>query len=249
MLFTPMGVGDAATRDSVETIARRWWLPLLTGILTVAAGIVLLAVDWTAKGLAWMVGAIFIYRGLSRALTPSFSSSARGFNVVTAIASVLAGVAFVVWPEPTLLVLAVFIGSYLLVDGILHLLGAIEMRHDIDLWWLELLFGAGLAVLGFLALRRPEATLTALVLLAGLWAVVVGTAEILAAFVVRSAPRALATAGGRAAHARIDETITLAAMAPNPDEQLHMLNRLRLSGALTDAEYDRVRNRLTGQPV
>ena len=106
MLFTPMGVGDAATRESVETLARRWWIPLLAGMLTVAAGVVILAVDWTAKGLAWIVGAIFIYRGLTRALTPSFSSSARRFNAVTAIASVLAGVAFVVWPEPSLLVLS-----------------------------------------------------------------------------------------------------------------------------------------------
>lgn len=247
MLFTPMGVGDAATMESVETIARRWWIPLVAGILTVTAGIVILAVDWTATGLAWIVGAVFIYRGLTRALTPSFSPAARRFNVVTAVVSVLVGVAFVVWPDPTLLVLAVFIGAYLLVDGILHMLGAIEMRRDIDMWWLELVFGAAMTVIGILALRRPELTLAGLVLLAGLWAIVVGTAEILAAFIVRSGPRALALAGERTAHAAVEDTITLGQLTLTADEQLAHLDQLHRCGTVTDREYDEVKRRLTGQ--
>ena len=247
MLFTPMGVGDAATNESVETIARRWWIPLVAGILTVVAGIVILAVDWTATGLAWIVGAVFIYRGLTRALTPSFSPAARWFNVVTAIVSVLVGVAFVVWPNPTLLVLAVFIGAYFIVDGVLHMVGAVEMRRDIDTWWLELVFGAVMTVIGFLAVRRPELTLTALVVLAGLWAIVVGTAEILAAFIVRSAPRAVALAGERTAHAPVEETITLGRPALTADEQLAHLDQLHLCGAVTDREYAEVKRRLTGQ--
>jgi uncharacterized membrane protein HdeD (DUF308 family) len=245
MLYTSTGAHDAPTMEAAETVARRWWLPLIAGVLTVAAGVVVLAVDWTAANLAWVVGAIFIYRGLTRAMTPTLSSSARTFNAIAAVASVIAGVAFVAWPSPTLLVLAVFIGAYLVVDGIFHMAGAIELRHDLTTWWLDLIFGAAVTGIGFLALRRPDLTLASLVIFAGLWAIVVGTAEIVAALLMRSAPRELARAGGTLARGGIEETIVLGRPSLGIDGQLAALDQLHLSGGMTDAEYERVKSRLT----
>jgi len=247
MLLTPMGVGSDTTMELVERASRRWWVPLVMGLTTVTVGIVILAVDWTVTSLAYTLGGIFMISGIFRALTPALSMGARRFDVISGIGWVIVGAAFVAWPDPTLLVVAVFVGATLVFDGIMHLAGAIEFRHDMASWWLSALFGVAIVAIGFLALRRPDLTLSALVILTGLWAIVLGAAEIASAFVLRSAPAEMARGvGGAGAMGMVEETIVLSEPVLHTDEQLALLDQLHLSGGLTDAEYEGARSRMLG---
>ena len=94
-----------------------------------------------------------------------------------------------VWPEPTLRVIAALIGIWLLVSGIVLMVGAVANHDTLPLWGVTL--GAGIlsAVLGIWALRRPGQTLTVIIVLVGIWAIVVGTLELVAAFEVRRLPK------------------------------------------------------------
>lgn len=56
----------------------------------------------------------------------------RGLLLLRGVAALLFGVAAVVWPEVTVLALALLFGAYALVDGVGMLAGAV--RRGVDLW-------------------------------------------------------------------------------------------------------------------
>jgi uncharacterized membrane protein HdeD (DUF308 family) len=114
--------------------------------------------------------------------------SARGANFLIGLLSIAAGVAIIVWPGPGLTVLGIFLGCWLIVIGTITISGAFAARRVLPNWWLLLLLGLAEVPLGVLALAAPGATLAALVTVAGIWAVVIGTMRIVLAFELRHLP-------------------------------------------------------------
>jgi uncharacterized membrane protein HdeD (DUF308 family) len=127
-MINPMTSGhiDQAT---AREIAKSWWILLVAGIISVVVGMVILSIDWTAEDLALIVAILFIVRGVLQALSRPIDGTGRGWNVFIGILEVLVGVAFVSWPSPTLHVLAIFIGAWIVVSGVVHLLGALSNSH------------------------------------------------------------------------------------------------------------------------
>jgi uncharacterized membrane protein HdeD (DUF308 family) len=103
--------------------------------------------------------------------------------------SVAAGVVIIAWPEPSLIVLGVFLGSWLIVVGTLTISGAFAARKVMPDWWLLLLLGLAEVPLGVLALADPGATLAAIVTVGGIWAVAIGVMRIVLAFQLRNLPK------------------------------------------------------------
>lgn len=91
-------------------------------------------------------------------------------NIVTGLLSVAAGVAIIVWPEPGITAVAIFLGAWLIVLGTLSISGAFAARRIIPDWWLLLLIGLVEVPLGVLALADPGDTLAALITVGGIWA-------------------------------------------------------------------------------
>ncbi len=85
--------------------------------------------------------------------------------------------------------LGIFLGCWLIVIGTITISGAFAARRVLDDWWLLLLLGLAEVPLGVLALAAPGETLAALVTVAGIWAVVIGTMRIVLAFEVRRLPK------------------------------------------------------------
>ncbi len=99
-----------------------------------------------------------------------------------------AGIALLVWPGRGLYTLAVFIGIFVVVSGVIHIVGAIANRYT-PYWWLVLVLGLIEVPIGIWAMRRPGLTLAVIVTLAGAWAIVTGIWQIVIAFEIRSLPR------------------------------------------------------------
>ena len=188
MLLSPMPEIDKISRDDVEHVASAWWLLLVVGVLTVIAGIVILEVDWTVKSLATFVGVVFIVRGLFDAVTPPVDGAPRSWSFVSGAANIVIGIIALVWPGPTLLVIAILIGLWLLFSGIFDIVGAVANHRTLPLWGLTLAVGVLSTGLGIWALRRPGQTLAVVVVLVGIWAIVVGLLGIVAAFEVKRLP-------------------------------------------------------------
>jgi uncharacterized membrane protein HdeD (DUF308 family) len=189
MLMSPLPDIETVGRDDVEAIARTWWLLLVVGVLSVAAGIVILEVDWTVRALANVIGIVLIVRGIFDALTPPVDGAPRSWSLASGGLSIVLGVVVLVWPTPTLHVVAILIGAWLLVTGIFEMVGAIANHRTLPLWGVTLVAGMISTVLGVWALRRPGMTIAVLIVLVGIWAIVVGTLEVIASFEVKRLPK------------------------------------------------------------
>jgi uncharacterized membrane protein HdeD (DUF308 family) len=189
MFVTPAsfdGFGDQLTRDAAEQLSRNWTALLFNGIVLVIAGVLIWSIDWSVRSLSTFIGALFIFEGFWVMLTAGIA--ARAANFITGLLSVAAGIVIIVWPSPSLIVLGIFLGSWLIVIGTISISGAFAARRVLDDWWLLLLLGSSEVVLGVLALADPGATLAALITVGGIWAVVIGAMRIVLAFELRHLP-------------------------------------------------------------
>jgi uncharacterized membrane protein HdeD (DUF308 family) len=192
MLVNPAatyGIGHRLTRDAAERLARNWSMVLFSGALLIVSGVLILSIDWTVRSLATFVGALFIFHGLIEAATLGVGDRARAAGVLTGILSALAGVAIVVWPAPGLVVLAIFLGAWLIVIGTISMSGAFAARHVLPSWWLLLVTGVLEVALGVLALADPGATLAALITVGGIWAVAAGVSRVVLSFELKRLPQ------------------------------------------------------------
>ena len=180
--------GYTLTREAAQQIARNWWLLLLNGAVLIVAGFLIFSIDWTIRDLATFIGALFVVQGIATALTTGIDARVRRMNVITGLLSIAAGVAIIVWPEPGLLAVAIFLGAWLIVTGTIAISAAFAARRLLPQWWLLLIVGLLEIPLGVLALADPGATLAALVTVAGIWAVAVGVMRIVLAFEVKRLP-------------------------------------------------------------
>ena len=189
MFVTPASFdsfGRALTRAAAERLSRNWPGLLAGGLLLILAGVLIFSIDWSVSSLAIFIGALFIIEGFGALLTSGIDGHAA--NVVTGVLSVAAGIAIIAWPSPSLTVLAIFLGSWLIVMGTVGISGAFAARKVLDDWWLLLLLGLVEVPLGVLALANPGATLAALITVGGIWAVAIGATRIVLAFRLRDLP-------------------------------------------------------------
>jgi hypothetical protein len=180
--------GYTLTREAAQQIARNWWLLLLNGAVLIVAGFLIFSIDWTIRDLATFIGALFIVQGIATALTTGIDARVRRMNVITGLLSIAAGVAIIVWPEPGLLAVAIFLGAWLIVTGTIAISAAFAARRLLPQWWLLLIVGLLEIPLGVLALADPGTTLAALITVAGIWAVAIGVMRIVLAFEIKRLP-------------------------------------------------------------
>jgi len=90
------------------------------------------------------------------------------------------GVFFVVSPHETLKVFTVIAGIFLLVDGILAILGAIVGAGESR--GLLAMVGVLSAIAGLVLIKKPFGTLVVFTLIVGVWFVVAGAVRLLSAF-------------------------------------------------------------------
>ena len=121
------------------------------------------------------------------------------------------GVAVLVWPDPTLLVVAAVIGWWVLFGGVMTTAGSIGARSILPYWGLFLVFGLVEAAIGIWLLERPGLTLVATVLAIGFWSIFYGVMQITVGVELKQLPtrlesieRQFTTAGGRSGGAVVD---------------------------------------------
>jgi len=180
--------GYKLTREAARHIARNWWVLLLNGVPLIVAGVLIFSIDWTLRDLATFIGALFIFQGIAEALTGGIDARVRQANAFAGLLSIATGVLIIVWPKPGLLAVAIVLGGWLIVMGMLAVAGSIAAREILPGWWLLLIVGLLEIPLGVLALANPGATLAALVTVAGIWAVTIGVLRVVLAFEVKRLP-------------------------------------------------------------
>lgn len=193
-----MSLGDgphSPLQEVAEQVRDLWWIPLLTGLVSIGLGLAILATGWTVHALVVMTGLVFIIRGVAMAFSPAYAGRTSGEQVIAGTAGVIAGIVLVAWPGPSLLVLAFFVGAWLAVSGAFNIVASFSRRRVLPQWGFTLAVGVVELLLGIWAMRRPEATLALMITILGLWAVLTGVIYCMLAFEIRHKAGAIAKAG------------------------------------------------------
>jgi uncharacterized membrane protein HdeD (DUF308 family) len=162
----------------LHALARNWWLVLLRGIAAIIFGV--LAFVWPSVTLAVLVllyGAFALVDGafaLAAAIMGPGGTGPRWWLAVVGLLGIAVGILTFIWPGITALILLVFIAAWSIVSGIFQVIGAFQLRQEIDNEWLLVVAGLLSVVFGILLLVWPGAGLLALVWLIATFAVVYG---------------------------------------------------------------------------
>ena len=146
--------GNQLTRDAAESLSRNWTTLLLNGLVLIVAGVLIWSIDWSVRSLSTFLGALFIFEGIWIMLTAGISG--RGANYATGLLSIAAGIAIIAWPGPSLTVLGIFLGCWLIVIGTISISGAFAARRVLPDWWMLLLLGLAEVPLWRPRSRRPR---------------------------------------------------------------------------------------------
>jgi uncharacterized membrane protein HdeD (DUF308 family) len=167
-----------------------WWL--VSGILTLVAGIVLLA--WphaTVRVVAIVIGLQLILTGVVR-FVRAFgqrdpTDSSRVLQVLVALLALLAGVLVLRHQLETVGAITILVGVYWLIAGVVTIFVAAD-RPIPHRGWIFGLGAIGVAA-GVILLASPVQSAVVLTRLLGIWLILIGVLDVLLAIVVRMAVR------------------------------------------------------------
>jgi uncharacterized membrane protein HdeD (DUF308 family) len=182
-------IPDSVRRAVVREVAQTWWLLLALGIFWVLFGMFVLSYRvGSLLALAVMAGVVFLLSGVAELAASTRVPSWRWLYIVAGVLSIIAGLTALVWPGITLFAISVVLSWFLVVMGIVHVVGALAGPKR-DWWWMVLLLGVAEFLLGAWAAGYPGRSLLVFVNLVGIYALVHGFTDIFAAFTLREVTR------------------------------------------------------------
>ena len=120
-----------AIADHEDTGGTRWLMAFL-GLLSVIVGILFLRhTDETVTTLAFLIGLFWVIGGLIEFFTAysDHGSPARGWRIGMGVLAFAAGIVTLVYPNLTLTVLAVIMGIWLIIYGLLEIVLSLQLRR------------------------------------------------------------------------------------------------------------------------
>jgi uncharacterized membrane protein HdeD (DUF308 family) len=181
--------GETLT-DQVREIARLWWLLLLGGVVSLVIGILLLV--WPSRTLeviAILLGIELLLIGaIQIGLAFGESPGSRTGAILRGAFAGIAGLIVIRHPGGSLTVIALAIGIYLVLAGVMKLVSAFE--SSVGRGWL--LLGAVLDLaIGVVIVAWPQFGVTSLAVLMGIALILRGALESVSAFALRSVEKEL----------------------------------------------------------
>lgn len=150
-------------------IWRSWWIPTLVGVLSMIAGV--LAIVWPDATLL----AVALITGINLALLSAFliadaladdEREDRTLRIVLGVTGIIGGLVVIRRPGDTLIVLVLALGIWLVMAGILNIVGTVLDRRPG--WPLSVFVGLVDIVAGGLILAWPGLGLATLAVLVGI---------------------------------------------------------------------------------
>ena len=171
-----------------DTVGRSWWVILLFGIFSVLFGIMAIANPIAAgASLTWAIGLLALAEGIT-GLIGAFGKNAgvnRGWMILYAAISIIFGLLAVLNPLSMATSIAMVMGVWFVVSGVMRIIWAIRVRKEIDNEWLLILGGLLGIILGVMLMAAPLAGVLVGTLWIGAGALFYGALQIWAAFKVR----------------------------------------------------------------
>lgn len=187
--------------------ARNWWVFLLRGLLALLLGIALFRQPGLALGVLVFGFAIYaIFEGVSalfaaiRGWSYSYSRD-RWLLLLEAVIGIGVGILTLRRPGITGLVLIFLIAAWALATGILRIVEAFNLDNVSGRGWLAV-GGVASIIFAWLVLFRPVTGALVMATVIGIYALILGTTEIVLAFSLRGRRDLERSGGVKPAHPR-----------------------------------------------
>ena len=178
---------EGSADRAVGRLMPPWWLFLITGIAWAILGLILLRFDYTSvHAISLLFGIVAIAAGVMEVVMVFVAPGWwKLLNGVLALAFLGAGVVALVHPGNTFVALAAVFSFFLLFAGIFDIIMSIGSRHEVDVWWLQLIGGIILVALAFWAAGDYGRSTVLLIAWVCAFALIRGVRDIVYAFRVR----------------------------------------------------------------
>jgi len=186
-----MGAGSAAqpgqSQQVTVEVAKWWWAWLVAGILWIVASIFILQFREGSVALVGIIlGILFLVAGLQEFVLAAISDSWKWLWITFGVILVIGGLYALFNPVRTFAAIASMLGFLFVLIGVGWMVEAFVTKAANPLWWLGLIAGIMMLMLGFWAAGQFFVTQAyALLVFAGIWALVHGITDIIKAFAVK----------------------------------------------------------------
>jgi uncharacterized membrane protein HdeD (DUF308 family) len=170
--------------DDVTRLAKEWWLLAILGAVSLIAGVLAIVYpDATLLAIGLIFGCYLLIAGLFELFNAIVGESeSRALSAIVGVIAFVAGLVCLRRPGDSLLALIVVLGIFLVVAGVVKLVGAVAISEDRG--WAILSAIVDL-VLGIVILSVPDLGLVTLAVLFGISLIFRGAFACIAAFKLR----------------------------------------------------------------
>ena len=142
----------AETRQAARELSKWWWGWLVSGILWILASIVILQFKNSSITLVGIViGIMFLVAGIEELTVAFVSGGWRWLWAVFGVILLIGGIYALFNPVQTFLAVADLLGFLFALVGIFWIIEAFATMANNSLWWLGLISGIIMVLLGFWA--------------------------------------------------------------------------------------------------
>lgn len=187
---------------SLSQLAQQvWWYPVVRGVIAVVLGVIVMANPASSViFLVRVLGAFLIVDGIVTLVDALRRRRAAGgdsgWRLTGGVLGVVIGVVLLVWPSATLGILAIILGAWAVVAGIIATLGALSMRSVPGSGWgWGLFWGLVTLAFGCALIFSPRESVSVIAWIIGLYAVLSGIVLVVLGFVVRAVGKRAAEIG------------------------------------------------------
>jgi uncharacterized membrane protein HdeD (DUF308 family) len=126
-----IGVGQLVAAFGTHSNTAMRVLAFISGTLCVVLGVFCFrSVFESVLLLAVWIGIGWLFRGLTQVMAASDPAMpARGWQAFLGVLNAIAGIVVISWPVGSLATLTIFAGCWLVVLGVMEMVGAFQMRH------------------------------------------------------------------------------------------------------------------------
>jgi uncharacterized membrane protein HdeD (DUF308 family) len=174
-------------RQAGEQVTRWWWLWLVAGALWIIASLIIIQFQSASLVIVGVIlGVLFLVAGVQELFLAASRQRWRWLGIAFGVIFLAAGIYALVNPIHTFVVVADLAGFLFLLVGIFWTIEAFAARGEDDLWFLGLLAGVILIVLGFWTGGRFFATRPPILLIfVAIWTLCHGFSDFMQAFHLR----------------------------------------------------------------
>jgi uncharacterized membrane protein HdeD (DUF308 family) len=180
-------ISAARAQRTLAEVLPPWWLMLITGIGWTLVALILLRFDYTSvSSISILFGIVAIAAGVLE-IGVIFLAAGWGklLHIVLALVFIVAGIVAFIHPGDTFVALAAVFSFFLVVAGTFDIIMAISARHEIEVWWLQLVGGIIELALGFWAAGYYGRSAVLLIAWVAAFAIIRGVRDIVLAFRIR----------------------------------------------------------------